>query len=286
MRAIFSQICRWVEQPRFAIPILIGLAVLLRLPNLTESLWFDEVVYSTLYRGPSEERLWRTLMRVPGPPLYLVWGFYWAHLFGESELIVRLPSLVCGLGSVVLTYLIARRFVSGGAAFLAGIVLCFSPAHVWYSQEATPYAMTMFFLLVAVYVWPRVSTLPFSVAAWEIYVGALMLAVFTHYYAAVFLAPFTILAVTGEKDDSLEDSPGPWPGRSGGRPLVCHPTHRRNDCDRRGFPELIHVVSVVDAVLQLVPSRQRALVVLSVAQNAPEPAQLLPTFWRFNSPWR
>ena len=199
MRAIFSQVCRWVEQPRFAIPILIGLAALLRLPNLTESLWFDEVVYSTLYRGPSEERLWRTLMRVPGPPLYLVGGFYWAHLFGESELIVRLPSLIGGLGSVVLTYLIARRFLAGGTAFLAALVLCFSPAHVWYSQEATPYALTMFFLLVAVYVWPRVSTMPFSVAAWAIYVSALMLAVFTHYYAAVFLAPFTILAVTGER---------------------------------------------------------------------------------------
>jgi 4-amino-4-deoxy-L-arabinose transferase-like glycosyltransferase len=138
-------------------------------------------------------------MTVPGPPLYLVVGFYWAHLFGESELMVRLPSLVGGLGSIVLTYLIALRFLAGGTAFLAALVLCFSPAHVWYSQEATPYALTLFFLLVAVYVWPHVPTVPFSVTRWVIYLSALLSAVFTHYYAAVFLAPFTLLSVMTER---------------------------------------------------------------------------------------
>ena len=57
----------------------------------------------------------------------------------------------------------------------------------------------MFFILCAVYVWPRVSALPFSWKAHAIYVIALLAASFTHYYAAIFLLPFTLLSLRAEK---------------------------------------------------------------------------------------
>ena len=67
------------------------------------------------------------------------------------------------------------------------------------SQEATPYAMTMFLVLAAVFLWPRVTTPP--VAWWwhVLYAGLLLAAVFTHFYAAVFLLPLTLLGVAAPK---------------------------------------------------------------------------------------
>ncbi len=188
-----------LDTPRVAVPLLLVLAMALRLHNLSESLWFDEVVYSTHYRTPSVDRLWALVMKIPGPPLYPVLMYSWVSLVGDHELIVRLPPLLFGLGSIVLTYFIARRFHRPFMPLLAGLLLCFSPVHVWYSQEATPYAMTMCLLLTAVFVWPRLRTPPFSLAAYAVYSGALLMAVLTHYYAAFFLLPFTLLAWRTDK---------------------------------------------------------------------------------------
>jgi 4-amino-4-deoxy-L-arabinose transferase-like glycosyltransferase len=57
------------------------------------------------------------------PPL-----FYWVnliayHLFGVSDRVARLPTLVIGLGEVWFTYLIGRRLLSTWSAWLGGFVL-------------------------------------------------------------------------------------------------------------------------------------------------------------------
>jgi 4-amino-4-deoxy-L-arabinose transferase-like glycosyltransferase len=57
------------------------------------------------------------------PPL-----FYWVnliayHLFGVSDRVARLPTLVIGLGEVWLTYLIGRRLLGTRSAWLGGAVL-------------------------------------------------------------------------------------------------------------------------------------------------------------------
>lgn len=134
-------------------------------------------------------------MRLPGPPLYPVLAYLWSGVLGDHELIVRLPSLIFGLGSIVLTYLIAGRFGRGGMPFLAALFLCLSPTHIWYSQEATPYAMSMFFLLAAVFVWPRVTAPAASWKDFALYLTMVVTASFTHFYAAVCLVPFTVLGL-------------------------------------------------------------------------------------------
>jgi 4-amino-4-deoxy-L-arabinose transferase-like glycosyltransferase len=57
------------------------------------------------------------------PPL-----FYWVnliayHLFGVSDRVARLPTLVIGLGEVWFTYLIGRRLLGARSAWLGGFVL-------------------------------------------------------------------------------------------------------------------------------------------------------------------
>ena len=186
-----------LTEPRLAVPLLLVLALLLRLPNLLESFWLDEAVKSTHQVTASLPGLWWSISGPKEAPFYPVVMFFWVSVAGEHELMVRLPSLMLGLGSIVLTCLIAGRF--GAGYLLAGLILCFSPVHVWYSQEATQYTTCMFFILCAVYVWPRVSALPFSWKAHAIYVIALLAASFTHYYAAIFLLPFTLLSLRAEK---------------------------------------------------------------------------------------
>ena len=175
------------------------LGTVLRLPNLGESLWYDEVLYSTSYWLTSLHRLGSLYLNDPAAPLYRVLLFFWIHIFGETELSVRIPALLFGASSIVLTYWIARAYGSASMAFLAALLLCFSPAHVWYSQEATPYAMTLFYLLATVLALLRLRESPSHRAWYVVYLGMFLAAVFTHYYAAVFLLPLTLLSVTVEK---------------------------------------------------------------------------------------
>lgn len=84
-----------------------------------------------------------------------VFLFYWTHLFGNSEWIVRLPFALCGIGSVFLLYKIGRQWFSESAGLLAAAALAVLEFPLLYSQIARPYSPGLFFSLAAVYFWSR-----------------------------------------------------------------------------------------------------------------------------------
>jgi len=110
------------------------LALAVRLPGLGQSLWYDEVCYTRAYFD-DPARLSFLLWEDVHPPLYALLLLAWTHLFGDAEWVVRLPSLGCGLVTVVLLWDVAQRGFGNGVATLAAAALALSPAHVWYSQE-------------------------------------------------------------------------------------------------------------------------------------------------------
>ena len=182
--------------PRLALPLLAVLALLLRLPRFGRSLWFDEVWYSTHQLWRSWPDLMRSIVVSKTSPLYRLLLFGWVELFGEGEVALRLPPLLFGIGSILLVYQLVRRRSGDAAGLLAGLVLAFSPAHVWYSQEATPYALTPFLLVAAALLADRLVSEPFSPARLGLFALALGAACFTHYFATAFVVPFGLLALT------------------------------------------------------------------------------------------
>lgn len=129
--------------------VLLAAALLLRLPNLNQSLWYDEVVYSgAALQG---ESLRWVLTQDVHPPLYalVLWG--WIQVAGESEIALRLPSLLCGLASVVVVLALAKRWCDYRVAVLAAALIAVSPAHIWYSQENKTNMLML--LLTALLVW-------------------------------------------------------------------------------------------------------------------------------------
>lgn len=174
---------------------LLVLAAVARLPRLGESLWYDEAYYSTHERFATWRALFASLDTSIAAPVYRLLLFGWVDLFGENEVVVRLPSLLFGLGSIVLTYELARRSADESVARLAGVWLCLSPAHVWYSQEATPYAMVACLVLAAAVLAFRYADLGRADGRLlALYLVALAGAAFSHYYAVVVLLPLTLVA--------------------------------------------------------------------------------------------
>ena len=121
------------------------IALILRLINLNQSLWLDEainVVYSQKYN------FWDFLTIYSlgdfHPPLYFAILWIWTHLFGMTEAVVRMPSVIFGVLTVWLTYLIGKNLFNQKTGLAAAVILAFNPLHIYYSQEARMYSLAAF----------------------------------------------------------------------------------------------------------------------------------------------
>lgn len=139
-------------------------ALVLRLINLNQSLWLDEAVQAITSAGPLSG-LWSELIGDFHPPLYHLFMWVWVHLFGNSEISMRLPSVLFGAGTVYFGYKIALvisdklsaisttklttdRWLPITAIFLFAT----SPYLIYYSQEARMYSMSAFLATLSSYI--------------------------------------------------------------------------------------------------------------------------------------
>jgi len=174
------------------------LALALRLPHLTESLWYDELFATDRFLGTGLG-LAKTLLTDIHPPVYPLLMHAWDRVFGDSELSVRLPSLLAGLGSLPLLLAIGRATVGEHTARLATLLLAASPVHAWYSQEARHYSLVVLFFLAAILAFLRLCEAGERSASsdrrWLLLLAiGLFGAAFTHYYMAAMAPVIAVLA--------------------------------------------------------------------------------------------
>ncbi len=73
------------------------------------------------------------------------------YLFGSSEEVARLPSLLIGLSSIPLVYLLGKRMFSRGVGLLAAALLAFSPEAIIWSGRARMYALQQLTVILALF---------------------------------------------------------------------------------------------------------------------------------------
>lgn len=142
--------------------LILVLGLVLRLVNLNQSLWLDEAVQAITSRG-SLAAIFSELHGDFHPPLYHLLLWFWVHLFGSNEIALRFPSVLFGVGTVWVIYKIASLFTSQESksllrhlrgvslARLAALFLATAPFHIYYSQEARPYALAALLASLSMY---------------------------------------------------------------------------------------------------------------------------------------
>jgi 4-amino-4-deoxy-L-arabinose transferase-like glycosyltransferase len=120
------------------------------------------------------------------PPLYFVAAWLTTR-FGFAPELVRAPSLLAGVATIPLVYLLGVRTVGRRAALVAAALTTFSPFMVYYATEARGYAVMMALVLA--------STLCLLSAVeqgrarwWAAYAACTSAAVYTHYTSVFALA--------------------------------------------------------------------------------------------------
>ncbi len=126
------------------------------------SLWTDEIASLQTAR----ERFWtipQAALRQDAfePPLY----FWLLHLiaasFGDGETALRILSAISGALTIPLVwFLVWELSRQREVATLSATFLALNPLHLWYSQEARPYALMMFFGTAALFALARALRQP------------------------------------------------------------------------------------------------------------------------------
>lgn len=133
------------------VPILL-LALVLRLVLLNQSLWLDEAI-SVL--SAKSLGFWHFTTGYPmgdfHPPGYFALLWVWGRIFGFSEVAVRMPSVILGVLTVGLTYLLGKDLFSKKMGLLAALLLALGPLHIYYSQEARMYSLAVFAVTLSFY---------------------------------------------------------------------------------------------------------------------------------------
>lgn len=164
--------------------LILFLGTVLRLFNLSQSLWLDEAIGAMVVKNMSFiDILTKFSIADNHPPLYYLLLKFWTNIFGYSEISLRMPSVLFGVGVVFLTYLIAKQFTVHSSLFTA-ILVSTSPFLIYYSQEARMYMMAGFFATLSVYAFLNKRFVLFSLA--------ITILSFTD-YVPVFLLPIFII---------------------------------------------------------------------------------------------
>jgi 4-amino-4-deoxy-L-arabinose transferase-like glycosyltransferase len=74
---------------------------------------------------------WRDAPWSDKPPLYMWMTVLFYKIFGLNEFAVRFFSALCGIGTVILTYLLARKLYSRNVAVVAGLLLLSTQHFIW-----------------------------------------------------------------------------------------------------------------------------------------------------------
>jgi hypothetical protein len=207
---------RFVTERRVLFGIVFVLAVATRVHDLgSESLWLDEAITFHRSRLPLRE-LVADALKAYHNPAYFTLIHFWMKL-GDDEFMLRLPSAMFGIGTVLFTFSIGRVAAGNWAGFGAALVLCLNPVVVEYDQEARMYALYSLGVSSTLYgiVWlfsnpgeAAVSVLKLvrsrsvrrehrdALKAWIAILAGSVVALYCHGTATLFLVASSIVALT------------------------------------------------------------------------------------------
>ncbi len=180
------------------------LGLILRLISVNQSLWLDEAIGALAVKNLSYYDLITSFLTVDNhPPLYYLLLKHWSGIFGYSEIALRAPSIIFGLGTIYFVYLIGRKiFDSEKAGLIAAALLSTSQLHVYYSQEARMYSMAAFLAVAAFYCFLFLLGDRQKFKHWFFFSLSTTALVFTDYMPVFLLPVFFVIPLFKKKNKS------------------------------------------------------------------------------------
>jgi len=183
---------------RFKIFLIIMLALCLRVISLNQSFWLDEATSGLVVRNLSFSEIINEFS--PNdfhPPLYYLILKFWGVVFGFSEVALRSLSVFLGLASIYFTYKVAGVF-GKKTGLLSAVFLALNGLHIYYSQEARMYIVSLFLVTLLMYLFLKILTSA-EKRYWIYFSVVLILNAFTDYVPNFVIFSFWVFAALKQK---------------------------------------------------------------------------------------
>lgn len=118
-----------------------------------QSLWNDELTSWSFSSLDTLEEVVNCLRVDVHPPGYQILLYFVEKYVGTSESALRLPSVVFGVLSILLVFLLGLRLYSYKEGLIASLFTAVLWCPIYYSQEARPYSALLLFTSLASYFW-------------------------------------------------------------------------------------------------------------------------------------
>ena len=162
--------------------LIIMLGLVLRINNLgTESFWYDEI--GSIANSTID--LSTIFFRFQHAPVYFFFLRCWMKLVPTSEFWLRFPSVIFGVGSILLLYKLGKILFNKTVGLISSFLLSLSPFHLFYSQEVRHYSLFVFLTLLSMFFIIKIAKKQF-IADSKLYIYyalATVLLLFTHHFA-------------------------------------------------------------------------------------------------------
>lgn len=107
-------------------------------------IWIDESVSASQAGAGSFWSVFAATANDNFSPLHNIILFPMIKLFGDSETVLRLPSVILGTATIYLIYRLGRELFDRLTGLIAAQFMSISVFHIWYSIEASMYALLCF----------------------------------------------------------------------------------------------------------------------------------------------
>lgn len=132
--------------------IVLAFGIVFRVFHNTDiSLWHDEAFSALLIKYPWGEMFYRMGLDVH-PPAYYVALRFWHYVFSDSLLSLRMFSVVFGVATIWMSYLLTKEITeSKKIALWAAFLVAVNPFQIQYATEARMYTFGAFLAVAAAY---------------------------------------------------------------------------------------------------------------------------------------
>lgn len=184
--------------------LIIGLV--LRLISLNQSLWLDEATSASTVKMSLSYFFTKFMPGDFHPPLYYLTLRSWSYIFGTSEIALRSLSVLFGVATIYVVYLIGKQIVlklkieNCKLPEVAALLIATSGLHIYYSQEARMYTMSTFLVSLAIYFFIKIIHEKGRVGDWITFSLILSAIGLTDYLPLLILIPVWIFSVIAKKD--------------------------------------------------------------------------------------
>ena len=176
-----------------------------------EALWLDEgIALKLAHASPLVVTIERAFNN--HPPVYFLTLHYWVKLFGDSLFYARILSVIFGVLTILMLYILGRRLFNERVGILSAFLAAISTFHIYYSQEARMYTMVAFLSLVSMYFMVRLfEKRTFAISAGYILSSFFLL--YTHYSALLIVLTqniYFIVMLLSKRKELHELNPKRW----------------------------------------------------------------------------